>query len=114
MKNLSSLVFIILVGFLFISKTYELINQNIADNSLTVKDVPIVVLNDEVDNHNIEKRQRRGRNRRNRNRNLTRQQRRKRRRRRRNRNRNNNNNPVTTPISPVTTAPGGDYYEYYE
>ncbi|CEF71060.1 Hypothetical protein SRAE_X000038700 [Strongyloides ratti] len=58
MNNLSSLVFIILIGLLFISKSYELNNQVLADNSLTVQDVPSrVILNDEVDNHIIEKRQ---------------------------------------------------------
>ncbi|CEF61438.1 Hypothetical protein SRAE_0000056200 [Strongyloides ratti] len=46
-------------GLLFISKSYELNDQDLADNSLTAQDVPSgVILNDEVDNHIIEKRQR--------------------------------------------------------
>ncbi|CEF61439.1 Hypothetical protein SRAE_0000056300 [Strongyloides ratti] len=61
MNNLFSLVFIILIGLLFISKSYELNDQVLADNSLTVKDIPKeVILNDEVDNHIIEKRQKSG------------------------------------------------------
>ncbi|CEF71001.1 Hypothetical protein SRAE_X000032850 [Strongyloides ratti] len=60
MNTLSSLVFIILIGLLFISKSYELNDQVLADNSLIVKDISIgVILNDEVDNHIIEKRQKR-------------------------------------------------------
>ncbi|CEF71004.1 Hypothetical protein SRAE_X000033100 [Strongyloides ratti] len=58
MNTLSSLLFIILIGLLFISKSYELTDQVLADNSLTVQDVPSrVILNDEVDNHIIQKRQ---------------------------------------------------------